>query len=222
MLQFTQHANKQYESELQGLLDSLRDMGGKVEGLMVLARKALSSGADNAAEAKALDKEINALETAIEQQVTSLLTRHTVMMDELRFVLCAIKISAALERMGDMAKNSVKRVAKVSVSAPPALRDSYLAMIDRTRDMLSAAINLINDYSEEAAAEICRSDDAVDDLYKNAIITAQRALQNDGMGSDQLAHFLFVAKNLERMADHATSLAKQAAYIHTGKKFSVN
>src|SRR5690348_11705812 len=102
MLHFTQHADKQYEQALHALLSTLQNMGEKARAMMGFAKGALTGVPDQTAAAKALDKEINALEVSVEEQVTSLLTRYAMMADELRFALGAVRIAAALERVGDM------------------------------------------------------------------------------------------------------------------------
>ncbi len=217
MLHFTHHANKQYEQALNTLLSTLMDMGEKARSLMHIARAAITGEPDQAAAAKALDKQVNALEMSVEQQITSLLTRHAMMVDELRFVLCAIRIAAALERVGDMAKNTAKRVGKLPVSIPASLQTGYAAMVDRTESMLAEALQLLERYDEDKALAVCRSDDEVDGHYKSMVIAVQKEFEGE-----QLAPFLFLAKNLERMADYASSVAKEAAYIHTGQKLKLS
>jgi len=217
MLHFTQHASKQYEQALNGLLASLLAMGEKARGMIAHAGAALTGAPDQAPAAKALDKEINALETQVEQQVTALLTRHAMMADELRFVLCAIRIASHLERVGDMAKNTVKRIGKMPVPIPKELQANYAAMAKSTDAMVAQAIGLIENYNQETALSVCRSDDEVDGRYKDIVLAAQRAVP-----AEALAPFLFLAKNLERMADYASSVAKEAAYIHTGQKLVVS
>lgn len=217
MLHFTHHANRQYEAELKGILETLFAMGTRVGETMALTRRALTEGINAADETKALDKAVNAGQEEVESRVMALFTRHAPMTDELRFIVSAVKIAASLERIGDMAKNSAKRLSRLTAPLPAGLRESYLTMLDAGARMYTGALALLKEYDAAAAAAICESDDAVDGLYKGVVALAREIGTQGGQG-ETLPHYLFIAKNLERMADYASDVAREVAYVQTGER----
>src|SRR3954471_22866419 len=116
------HTLRAYDKQLQHLMQLILDMGGEVRKMVLSAKQSFRSEDDNrVAEAKAADKHINALDHQIEEEATIVLALQNPLATDLRFVTSVLKITGMLERAGDLAKNTVKRSAKVGVKAPEAV-----------------------------------------------------------------------------------------------------
>lgn len=218
MLTFTHHVDKNYETALRQLSAKLHHMGEQVSRVMDLAEKAIREGGNHTDAAKQIDYDINKTQLEIEEKVAMILSRHTPVMDEMRFILLSIKMGLALERMGDMAKNVVKRIKKMGHAPHAELGDLYLKMIGLTREILKGSLHQISHFKPEEAVAIRKLDADVDQAYRDAIYEAQQAFARKKEKVEDFSHALFLSKNLERMADHATSLVKYLYYVNTREK----
>ncbi len=219
MLNIKGHANKNYDRDLKDLYQSITEMGLLVIKLTELAKKALhEQGKDYRPEAKTKDKEINALDLKVEQQATSIMTKYQPFMDELRFLTSVIKIATSLERMGDMAKNTVKRAAKIASPIPAKTLEELDKMIDAIIKMIEDVLDVFSNFDPEKAKEIWKNDDVIDALYKGLFVALQNDMMKNPKNIPNFTHIIFASKNLERIADHATSLARMIYYINSGEK----
>jgi len=218
MIKFENHAFKGLDTEFNALYGMIQQMAAMVSEQLRLFDEALGNQISDNADAKLLDKKINALEIQIETNVASILSKYTLIGDELRFTVTMLKLSAALERMGDMAKNCVKRTIRLQRPVQPAFVSEARGLKQLIDRMLMSSMSLVQEYDEAKASTLLAQEDEADGLYKKI----QQLLQQDLGDRTQLVestHMLFVIKNLERMADLTLEIVKLCHYIHLGTKF---
>lgn len=211
------HADTKYEADLKALIDRLDTMCARVNAqYTLLIQAATGTGESPKAASKELDKEINDLQIEVDQRVHALIARNTPQLSELRFVLAASKIAGQFERMGDHCKNITKRIVRSRAALTPALQTRLNEIIDHVAPSMRALADIQLHFSEEAAKQICDNDDAVDVSYKDVVAGVTAAIRANAIPDDKVADAMFIAKNLERLADHATVIAREYMYIHSG------
>jgi len=163
------------------------------------------------------DKKLDLLEVETERQAVQLIALRAPMASDLRDVVAALKISGVVERIGDYAKNIAKRVPLLEnmgksepLSLLPEMARIATAMV---HDVLDAFV----ERNAEAAVRVCERDDAVDDFYDSIFRTLLTHMMENPQSIGQSAHLLFIAKNLERVGDHATNIAEMVYYAATGE-----
>jgi phosphate transport system protein len=161
------------------------------------------------------DKEIDALEIETEKRVVQLIALRAPMAGDLRDAVAALKISGVVERIGDYAKNIAKRVPLLNGAAVEPL--SLLPEMARiATDMVTDVLRAFVERDAEGAVRVCERDQAVDDFYDSIFRTLLTHMMENPHNIGQSAHLLFVAKNLERVGDHATNIAEMVYYAATG------
>ena len=213
------HTVKSFDDDLDQLRALVSEMGGRAEAQIGAAVEALARrDTDGAAQTVAGDEAIDALETEIERQAVRVIALRAPMADDLREVLAALKISSDLERIADYAKNIAKRVPVLAGSGPlqpvsivPEMGRIVSAMV---RDVLDAFITR----DAALAAAVCERDKAVDDFYNSLFRTLLTYMMENPHHITASAHLLFVAKNLERIGDHATNIAEVVHFGVTGAR----
>lgn len=216
------HADANYEAELKALVDGLHAMFQLVSEQFNLMEKAAHDHADTPVDAKNIskdmDKDINRLQLEIDKRVHVLLSKYSPQLSELRFVLSASKIAGQFERMGDHCKNTIKRMMRTRASLTPELWNTIATIVSNVSPSIRGLESVILHFDEEAAEHVCVSDDAVDKSYKGLVAGVADALKTDALPNERVADVLFIAKNLERLADHATAIAREFLYIHSGER----
>lgn len=212
VLTLERHAFRQFESELKTLLSTLAKMNTLIGTQIETIEKALGNSAAFS-EAKQVDKEINQLEFDAERIVTNILSMYSPTGDELRFVITSLKISTAMELMGDMAKNSIKHVGKLQ-----GLDEQYSTGLRKlaahVRGTVSGILGMIEHYDEKEAEKLFTAAQQTDTDAKNFVLS----LGGAALDMEVKRHLMLVAKNLERISDHGADIVKYCYYIHTGKK----
>ena len=200
--------------ELRGLI---AEMGGLAEAAIDASIDALVRH-DLVAARRVIagDKRIDALESQVERLAVRLIATRAPTGGDLREALGALKIAAVVERIGDYAKNIAKRVAAIE----PAGAIPPIAMLPAMARMAGALVHDVLDAfaarDPAAARDIAARDRAVDDFHESlfrAIVTHMAAHPDEAA---EVAHLLFIAKNLERIGDHATNVAEMVHYAATG------
>jgi phosphate transport system protein len=206
------------EEELDTLRGAICEMGGLAEVAIRDAMEALvRRDPVAAAEVVRRDKKLDALEAEIERRVVEIIGRRAPTETDLRDVVAALKIAGVVERIGDYAKNIAKRVPLLEnvgkiepLSLLPEMARIATGMV---HDVLDAFV----ERDSEAAIRVCQRDDAVDDFYDSIFRTLLTHMMENPQTIGQSAHLLFVAKNLERVGDHATNIAEMVYYAATGE-----
>jgi len=215
------HIVKSYSKELQQLRDLISEMGGLVENQVALATQAIVEG-DPALAALAVEQDpaVDALERKAEQLVITMLALRQPMAADLRSVVAALKITAALERIGDYAKNVAKRSIVLGQFRLPFALTAIAAMARLVQENLRLVIDAASEDDPDKAIQVWRSDEAIDDLYNSIFRELVTYMMEDARNITPCTHLLFIAKNLERMGDHATNIAEHIHYAITAKVLS--
>ena len=213
-----QHIVKSYEQELQRLRDLMTEMGGLVENQVALATQAIiTHDNDVATRAVEQDPAVDALEREAEQFVIRMLALRQPMANDLRQIVAAMKITAALERIGDYAKNMAKRSIVLGQYKLPFSLTGLAAMSRLVQENLRLVIDAVGENDAAKAVQVWQSDQAIDDLYNSIFRELVTYMMEDARNITPCTHLLFIAKNLERIGDHATNIAETVHYAVTGE-----
>jgi len=211
------HIVTSYAQELQRLRDLMTQMGGMVESQVMMSAEALAEN-DSAIATRVVeqDKAVDGLEREAEQLVIRMLALRQPMAADLREIVAAMKITAALERIGDYAKNVAKRSIVLRQFALPFSLTGLMAMSRLVQENLRLVIDAVAENDAEKAVQVWNSDQAIDDLYNSIFRELITYMMEDGRSITPCTHLLFIAKNLERIGDHATNIAETVHYAVTG------
>lgn len=205
-----------FDPELDRLRGSICEMGGLAEEAIEQAMHALVHR-DAAAAAKVVerDQRIDALEAEIERRAVELIAERARHPDDLREVVAALKIAGVVERIGDYAKNIAKRV--------PAIESSTIRPLSLLPEMARIAAEMVHNVLDafaardpRKAAAVWERDAAVDDFYNSIFRSLLTHMMESPHNITPATHLLFVAKNLERIGDHATNVAEMVYFAATG------
>jgi len=218
MQQASGHTLKAFDEDIERLRALISQMGGLAEHAIEEAMRCLvqrdSAGAERVVEE---DKKLDQLEVETERRAVQLIALRAPMAGDLRDVVAALKISGVVERIGDYAKSIAKRVPMLE-NAPKIEPVSLLPEMARiATGMVHDVLNAFVERDPDAAYRVCERDDAVDDFYDSIFRTLLTHMMENPQTIGQSAQLLFVAKNLERVADHATNIAEMVYYASTGQ-----
>jgi phosphate transport system protein len=212
-----EHIVKSYDDELRRLRDLIVRMGGLVERQLQDCMAAVSRRDIEAAERViTTDPTVDALEREVDAAVIRLLALRQPVAVDLRNIVGAMRIASDLERAGDYATNVAKR--SIVVSQQPSIpMVTGIARINRMaleaiKDVLDAYV--ANDPAK--AIEVWHRDDLIDKLYTGIFREILTYMIEDPRTITACTHLMFMAKNLERVGDHATNMAEVMHYIITG------
>jgi len=215
-----EHTVKAFDQDIGQLRALISQMGGLAEEAIHDAMKALQRGdVVLARQVRDKDKAIDAIEAEVERLVVRVIALRAPMADDLREVVAALKIGAVVERIGDYAKNIAKRVPMIHGEGPDRIEAVSLlpAMAQMASDMVHDVLDAFSARDAEAAAAVCERDSALDDFYDSIFRTLVTFMVENPRTISQVAHLLFVAKNLERIGDHATNVAEMVYFAATGR-----
>jgi phosphate transport system protein len=194
-------------------------MGGLVEAAILDAAKSFETNdIDLANEVRARDKAIDALEAEINEDVTRIIALQAPAASDLRTLLSILKVSANLERIGDYAKNMAKRT-NVLLQMPM-IENSPAALRNLSREvqlMLKDALDAYVRRDTDMAHDVISRDTDVDELYNSLFREFLTYMMEDPRNITACMHLHFIAKNIERMGDHVTSIAEQVVFLVTGE-----
>lgn len=213
-----EHTLKAFDEDLDRLRALISQMGGLAEHAIEESMRCLvqrdMEGAKRVVED---DKKLDALEIETERRVVQLIALRAPMAGDLRDVVAALKISGVVERIGDYAKNIARRVPQLENAGkiePLSLLPEMARIASQmVHDVLDAFVNR----DAEAAVRVAERDEAVDDFYDSIFRTLLTFMMENPNNIGQAAHLLFVAKNLERVGDHATNIAEMVYYAATAQ-----
>jgi phosphate transport system protein len=217
-----EHTLRAYDEELEALTAELSRMGGLAEvevgdAIRAIARRdvAIAQGVIGR------DARLDEIETDIERRAIRLIALRQPVADDLRRTVAALKISMNLERCGDLAKNIAKRALVIAEGDPltPLTRS-----IERMGELVAARLKDVLDAFAardlDRAKAVWQRDQEVDEHYDSIFRELLTYMMADPRMISSCAHLLFVAKNLERIGDHATNIAEIIQYEITGEPFT--
>lgn len=213
------HTVKSFDEDIGQLRAIISQMGGLCEVQIDSAVDALvTRNVEAAAEIVKADARIDALEAEAEALAVRIIALRAPMADDLREIIAALKMASVLERIGDYAKNIAKRASAVAQSQPVGpvviVPEMARAVVGMIRDVLDAFV----DRNAPLAAAVSERDRSVDDLYNSLFRSLLTFMMENPHYITPSTHLLFVAKNLERIGDHATSIAEMVHYSVTGER----
>lgn len=219
MAEFAAHTVKSFDEDIAQLRAVITRMGGLCETQIAESVDALMSRNSEAAQAIIEnDKRLDALEAEAEALAVRIIALRAPLADDLREIVAALKIASVLERIGDYAKNIAKRAAVVAQSQPvgPAVIIPEMArvVVEIIRDTLDTFV----ERDPVKALEILGRDQQVDEYYNSLFRALLTFMMENPHYITPSTHLLFVAKNLERIGDHATSVAEMVHYSVTGQR----
>ncbi len=206
------------DSELRALKDLALQMGGCVEKALENACKAIM-GDDRKAveEVHRHESRINDLQILIDEACVGVLAKQSPVAKDLRLVIAITKINTDLERMGDQSVNIVHGVRDLHALWPNTkLPVQIPQMIEGVRKMVSWVLDAFSRRDVELSKKVLAYDDSIDEL-KDSLIREMKEFMKKGESEIEIGlTFIMIAKNLERMADHATNIAEEIIYLTTG------
>jgi phosphate transport system protein len=211
------HTVKAFDNDIGELRGLISQMGGLAEDAIDKAMRALQRNDLALAEqVRAADKQIDVIEAEVERLAVRIIALRAPMAVDLREVVAALKIAGVVERIGDYAKNIAKRVPMTEsehriepISILPAMGRMASEMVHDVLDAFAAR-------DPEEAVRVVECDNALDDFYDSIFRTLVTYMVENPKTISQVAHLLFVAKNLERIGDHATNVAEMVYFAATG------
>ena len=214
----TAHILTAFDRDLEAAQAMVMRMGGLVETALLEAAQALDTrDEDLAARVRAGDKAIDTLEDEINTRCAMLLALRGPTAGDLRTVLTVMKIAAALERCGDYAKNLAKRTAILSQMTPvPGASGSIRRLAKAVVQMLTDALDAYIRRDVKLAEDVRTRDREVDQMYNSIFREFLTHMMEDPRNIGPCMHLHFIAKNIERVGDHATAVAEQVIYLVTG------
>jgi phosphate transport system protein len=213
-----EHTVRSYAEELRRLREMVARMGGLAERQVADSTTALvRRDAEMATEVMGRDAAIDTLEREIENFCIRLLALRQPVGQDLRLVVAVLKISHDIERIGDYARNAAKRA--IVLSQQPALGslNGFQRMAILVQENLKGAMDALVNDDAARADEVWGADEPVDEIYNGIFREMLTFMMEDPRNFTAATHLLFVAKNLERIGDHATNIAETVHYAVSGE-----
>jgi phosphate transport system protein len=216
-----EHTVKAFDEDITRLRGLIAEMGGLAEVAIGEAMTALVKGdEDLAKEVIQRDKRIDTLEIEIDKLAVRVIALRAPMADDLREVIAALKIAGVIERIGDYAKNIAKRVGHVEDRKRFEPLTLLPAMGDLAAEMVHDVLTAYAARDPVMAKEVIARDDKVDAFYDSIFRNLVSYMIEKPETISSAAQLLFVARNIERIGDHATNVAEMVHYAATGSYLS--
>ena len=208
-------------SDFDRIAVDLAEMGGLVEGqlsdaIFAIERRDLPL----AEQVTKSDIHVDRREREIETRVMRLIETGRLQGPAVRSALSALRIAAALERVGDLAKNVAKRALVISRQSPRPTMPAIARMGRISLRQVSDVLNASGARSAKAAVAVWGADEELDELYNSLFREILLEMMNDPSAVNTCTHLVFVAKNFERIGDHATNIAEAVYYDLTGERLT--
>jgi len=206
------------QRELESLKKKILSLGAMVEERVRMAIEAFENrNGELAQQIIKSDTEIDEAEVEVEEECLKILALHQPVAVDLRFISAAIKINNDLERVGDEAVNIAERVDNIARRAPVKVPFEYGAMAEKTEAMLHNSLDALVNLDADLAYKVCLSDDEVDDINRDIYDKIKEVIKAQPDRVGYLINLLFIARHLERIADHATNIAEEVIYMVEGE-----
>ena len=219
----SEHIVSSYEGQLKTLHSTVLKMGALCESqfsnsIIALVKK------DEELIDKIIgkDERIDELEKKVDDQVVNLITLRQPMAIDLRETVSAMRIAAELERIGDLAKNIVKRVKYIKVD----LNNEDFSLIKTASELvqnnLKKTLDAYSKKDETLALSVWNSDKEIDVIVNKLLEDFLNSMKKEKKNIESLTHLLFVAKNIERVGDHSTNICEYVYFLIKGEEIKGN
>jgi phosphate transport system protein len=207
---------KRFDEELSELKEHILAMGGLVERAVENAVKSMLEQDEKLA-TKTLDRDaaINALEVQCDEMTRAILIRRQPAAGDLRFIMGIIKLVTDLERMGDLAAGIAKGMLRAKEN-PPRNFSNLDIMSEKVVRQVNRALDAFSHGDTELAMKVIEKDAGIDVLYKRMYREMLTYMMEDARSISSSIILSNVAKNLERISDHATNIAEMVIYMERG------
>jgi phosphate transport system protein len=216
-----EHIVRSFDGDIDRIVTMIVEMGGRAEAQVEGALAALARGDGAVADAVVdADAGLDLAAEAIDQTAVWLFARRQPMAVDLRLIAMSLKISNDLERVGDYAANVAKRAKRLAAGGEFGHASSLLRMGELVRDMLTDVVDAYADRDARLAMTVWHRDAEVDGLYRTLFRELVDGARDAPAATSTRIDLLFVAKNLERLGDHATNIAERVHYIVHGDRIN--
>ncbi|KMK67462.1 phosphate signaling complex protein PhoU [Puniceibacterium sp. IMCC21224] len=215
-----QHIASAFDRDLEGIQARIMKMGGLVEAAINGAAKSLETRDEELAEKIRLgDEAIDDLEETLNEEAARVIAIRAPTAFDLRVILSVLRISANLERIGDLSKNMAKRTGVlVQLQQIPGSPAALRRMAREVELMLKDALDAYIQRDADLARDVIERDRDVDQMYNTLFREFLTFMLEDPRNITACMHLHFIAKNIERMGDHVTSISEQVVFLVTGSK----
>jgi len=203
------HIVTSYDEELTELKSKVSEMGGLAEAQLENALEAMQRrDTEIASRTIEADFRVDNLEQEIDQFVVQLLALRQPMASDLREIIVALKISSDLERIADYATNVAKRT--MTLAHSPQVRPAHAIprMARLALTMINDVLDSYADRDTQKAIAVWHRDEELDEMYTSLFRERLTYMMEDARSISSCTHLLFIAKNIERVGDHATNIAE--------------
>tara|TARA_R100001129_G_scaffold166464_1_gene133577 strand:- start:280 stop:951 length:672 start_codon:yes stop_codon:yes gene_type:complete len=212
-----EHTVKAFDEDITRLRGLITEMGGLAEIALEGALDALIRGDEELAERiVADDRKLDTLETEVDRLAVKIIALRAPMADDLREVIAALKIAGVVERIGDYSKNIAKRVGHIEGRTRFEPLTLLPAMADVAAEMVHDVLTAYAARDAALALEVIASDKKVDAFYNSVFRNLVSHMVENPATISSAAQLLFVARNIERIGDHATNVAEMVYFAATG------
>ena len=213
----SEHTVKAFDEDITRLRGLITEMGGLAETALEGAVDALIRGDEVLAERiVADDRKLDALESEVDRLAVKIIALRAPMADDLREVIAALKIAGVVERIGDYAKNIAKRVGRIEGRTRFEPLTLLPAMADVAAEMVHDVLTAYAARDAALAREVIAQDKKVDAFYNSIFRNLVSHMVENPATISSAAQLLFVARNIERIGDHATNVAEMVYFAATG------
>ena len=208
------HILSAYDEDLKYLNRRISEMGGLAEQMCGDAVRALSALAQKVISDDVI---LDTAEREIQEKAIVTIARRQPVAGDLREIIGVLRIASDLERVGDLGKNTAKRVIAVQgTGVPRKLARGLEHLSDLALVQLKEVLDVFSNRSVQKAEAIRLRDEEIDAMYTSLFRELLTYMMEDPRNITTCTHLLFCAKNIERIGDHATNIAETIYYIATG------
>ena len=212
-----EHTVKAFDEDITRLRGLIAEMGGLAQLAIGDAMQALISGDEELAKGVIdRDRQLDALETEVDALAIRTIALRAPMADDLREIIAALKIGGVIERIGDYAKNIAKRAGQIEQRSSFDPLTLLPAMADIAASMVHDVLTAFAARDPVLAREVIERDDKVDAFYDSIFRNLVSHMVENPATIGTAAQLLFVARNLERIGDHATNVAEMVHFAALG------
>lgn len=214
---------KNLDSEMNLLKEKLRNMGFLAQEAFIHSIEALTKQ-DTVLASRLIseDAEINQLEEEIEELVVKVIASQQPVASDLRKIMSAIKIATSIERIGDFAVDICKAVLQMSEYRELHSMEDIVTMAQIVQNMIQESLEAFVQEDVQLALETSKQDDQVDALYSKTVQDLLKTMLSEPQSMDQIIQLAFIARYIERIADHVTNILEAILYSVKGKRINLN
>jgi len=187
------------------------------EQVQMAVRALLDRDEETATLLERRDAEIDQREVEVEEECLKILALHQPVAGDLRLIVSALKINNDLERIGDLAVNIARKAVAYAEQTPIEMPFDLAGMGEKTQSMLRDSLDALVNFDSKLAFSVCARDDEVDQMKRSVRLRAEEMMHENPGRIPVLLTLMAVARNLERIADHATNIAEDVIYMIEGK-----